>query len=153
MKAEEHSVTTRATLDGFTETYEQNRVKDIYAFADQIERADYQSNLAKASSVLITGELIFETLIVLYKVSRDHYSLSTLTGLKIANFPKDISSQNSRGSEIVKDLIRRVLGREEQFTLLVRRSGQQRFAKDSAQVVVPPLEVDRNLKLKSCTPK
>lgn len=54
-KAEEHSVTTRKNLEGFTETYAKNRVKDIYSFADQIERADYQSNLSKASSVLITG--------------------------------------------------------------------------------------------------
>jgi len=54
-KTEEHSVTTRKNLEGFTETYAKNRVKDIYSFADQIERADYQSNLSKASSVLITG--------------------------------------------------------------------------------------------------
>ena len=54
-KAEQHSVSTRQSLEGFTETYEKNRVKDIYSFADQIERADYQSNLAKATSVLVTG--------------------------------------------------------------------------------------------------
>ncbi len=54
----EHSATTRKSLDGLTETYEKNRVKDIYTFADQIERADHQSNLAKATGVLITGEVL-----------------------------------------------------------------------------------------------
>lgn len=61
--------------------------------------------------------------------------------MKIENFPKDLAAQNVKGSEVVKELIRKVLGREEPFTLLVRRSGQPRFAKDSPQMVVPPMEV------------
>lgn len=54
-KAQQHSITTRENFTGFAENYEKNRVKDIYAFAEQVERADNQSDLSKASSVLITG--------------------------------------------------------------------------------------------------
>lgn len=63
-------------------------------------------------------------------------------GLKCAEFPKDLPSQNTKAMEIIKELVTRVLGREEQFTLSVRRGTQNiRYAKDSPLLLLPPIEV------------
>ena len=62
--------------------------------------------------------------------------------MKSAEFPTDAPSQAARGMEIMKDMVTRVLGREEKFSLSVRRGSQAlRFAKDSAMLMLPPFEV------------
>jgi len=63
-------------------------------------------------------------------------------GLKTKEFPKDLSAQNAKSIELVKEIIRKVLNRDEQFTLTVRKTTQTRYAKDSSLVLVPPIEVD-----------
>lgn len=57
------------------------------------------------------------------------------------DFPKDIAGQNSKTVEVVRDLLKRVLGREEDFSLSVRKSAQRRYAKESPMVMIPPVEV------------
>lgn len=57
------------------------------------------------------------------------------------DFPKDIAGQNSKTVEIVRDLIKRILGREEEFSLTVKKSAQQRYAKESPMIMIPPVEV------------
>ncbi len=43
---------------------------------------------------------------------------------------------------MVHEMIKRVLGREEQFTLSVRKgSGTVRYARDSTLLLIPPVEV------------
>jgi hypothetical protein len=43
---------------------------------------------------------------------------------------------------IIKDLLTKVLGREEPFSITVRRgSGILRYARDSTMFLVPPIEV------------
>ena len=59
------------------------------------------------------------------------------------DFPKDFSEQSNRATEIVRDIIKKVLNREEPFTLTVRKTTNIRFAKDSSLVIVPPIEVSR----------
>ena len=47
-----------------------------------------------------------------------------------------------RALEIMKNLVMRVLGREEAFNLSVRRGAQAlRYVKDSAMLMIPPIEV------------
>ncbi len=46
---------TNEKVETLTKEVKENRVLDIYSFADQSERADYASNLLKINSVLITG--------------------------------------------------------------------------------------------------
>lgn len=47
--------TNGSRLQAFEAEYAATRELDLYAFADQSERADYGSNLLKANCVLITG--------------------------------------------------------------------------------------------------
>lgn len=42
-------------VDEFIVEYASDRERNMYAFADQIERSDYASNLLKANCVLLTG--------------------------------------------------------------------------------------------------
>lgn len=114
---------------------EKQRVLDINAFADQSERADYGSNLLKANSVLVTG--IMCKLFSRYTVHNFH----SFIGLKADDFPKESSEQSARAVEMMRSLISRVLGREEEFTISVRKSVQRRYAKESSKVIVPPIEV------------
>lgn len=67
--------------------------------------------------------------------------LVLILGLKSADYPKDTNEQSAKAVEIVKDLVMRVLGRDETFSLVVRKSSQRRYAKDSTMVLVPPIEV------------
>ncbi len=63
-------------------------------------------------------------------------------GLKAAEFPKDPAAQSMQANIIIKDLLTRVLGREEAFTISVRRgSGTLRYARDSTLLLLPPIEV------------
>jgi hypothetical protein len=67
---------------------------------------------------------------------------SLILGLKAKEFPKEMAAQNMQATAMVKDLINRVLGREEPFTLTVRKgSGTLRYARDSALLLLPPVEV------------
>lgn len=45
-------------VDEFIVEYANERERNMYAFADQIERSDYASNLLKANCVLLTGKFI-----------------------------------------------------------------------------------------------
>ncbi len=65
-----------------------------------------------------------------------------ISGLKCADFPKEAAAQNVKAASMIHELILRVLGREEQFNLSVRRgSGNLRLARDSTMYLVPPIEV------------
>jgi hypothetical protein len=69
------------------------------------------------------------------------------TGLKRAEFPTELGAQNVKATEIVKELIVKILGREEPFKLSVRRGANVlRKARDSTLLLLPPIEVF-NLKL------
>lgn len=63
------------------------------------------------------------------------------SGLKATDYPKETNEQSAKAVEIVKDLVLRVLGRDETFSLVVRKSAQRRYAKDSNLVLIPPIEV------------
>lgn len=52
---EERVEKTENRVDDFIEDHAMKRELDIFAFAEQSERHDFNSNIAKASSVLITG--------------------------------------------------------------------------------------------------
>ena len=68
--------------------------------------------------------------------------LLIILGLRSADFPKELSAQNMKATSMVHELIKRVLGREEAFTLSVRKgSGTVRYARDSTMLLVPPVEV------------
>jgi hypothetical protein len=54
-KIEEKVERTDNKVDDFIADHAMKRELDILAFADQSERHDFNSNLAKASSVLLTG--------------------------------------------------------------------------------------------------
>jgi len=47
---------TAEKLEDLSDVVAEDRVKNIYTFADQSERQDFQSNLSKSHCVLITGE-------------------------------------------------------------------------------------------------
>jgi hypothetical protein len=62
--------------------------------------------------------------------------------MKSSEFPKEPSGQNAKATTMIHELIKRVLGREEAFTLSVRRgTGTLRFARDSTLYLVAPIEV------------
>jgi hypothetical protein len=68
-----------------------------------------------------------------------HYEI---TGLKAKEFPKEIAAQTMQANIMIKDLISRVLGREEPFSIIVRKgSGTLRYARDSTLLLLPPVEV------------
>ena len=64
-----------------------------------------------------------------------------LIGMKATNFPTALSEQNARAVELVKELMLKVLGREKEFSVIVRKSNQRRFMKDSTEILIPPMEV------------
>jgi hypothetical protein len=65
-----------------------------------------------------------------------------ILGLKSLDFPKELAAQNVRANAMVHELIIKVLGREEAFTLSVRKgSGTVRYARDSPMQLLPPIEV------------
>lgn len=53
-----------------------------------------------------------------------------------------MAGQNTRANEIIKELVIKVLGREEKFSVSVRRgSNILRRARDSTMFLLPPMEV------------
>ena len=62
--------------------------------------------------------------------------------MRSATFPEKLSDQTSKAIELVRALIMKVLNREEEFTLNLRKSNQRRFDKVTHEVIVPPLEVN-----------
>lgn len=120
----------------FMSEYERTRELDLYAFADQSERSDYGSNLLKANCVLITG-----TASSMYEVLGREIVMELFAGLKTDTYPKEAGEQNAKAVGMIKELMMKVLGREEEFSLTIRKSTQQRFAKDSKLILVPPIEV------------
>jgi hypothetical protein len=65
-------------------------------------------------------------------------------GIKTKEFPADPSGQNARAFEIVREIVKKVLNRDEEFTITVRKTSQLRYAKDSALILVPPIEVSKD---------
>jgi hypothetical protein len=63
-------------------------------------------------------------------------------GLKSSEFPSDLSGQNAKATEMIKEMMKRVLGREEAFKVAVRRGANVlRKARDSTMFLLPPIEV------------
>ncbi len=56
--------------------------------------------------------------------------------LKTNEYPKDGASQNAKAVTLTRDLVSRVLGREEPFTLTVRKITQFRYSRDNL-ILVP----------------
>jgi hypothetical protein len=111
---------------------------NVYTFADQCERQDFQSNLSRSHCVLITGKIIHSS--ILDKIQQS--CLLYLKGLHSKDFPRDAQGQAAKAMEVMKVMVTRVLGREEAFTLSVRKGSQTlRYAKDSAMLLLPPIEV------------
>jgi hypothetical protein len=127
---------TDERLTSFTEEYTATRELDMLAFADHSEKQDYTSNQAKAMFVLVTGKQYY-----LIVVKRKFASCQYLTGLRTMDYPKTLPEQNAKVKELLKDLIPKILGRDEPFSVILRKSGQRRYAKDTSEVIVPPLEV------------
>jgi hypothetical protein len=68
--------------------------------------------------------------------------LKIVLGLRSNEFPKELSAQNMKATAMVHEMIKKVLGREEPFTLSVRKgSGTIRYARDSNMLLIPPIEV------------
>jgi hypothetical protein len=135
---------TSVRVDALEITMENERMKNIYMFADHCERHDHDSNVAKAHCVLLTGNhqaLIVMNLMVIPYI--------LILGLKSLEFPKELAAQNVRANAMVHELIVKVLGREEAFTLLVRKgSGTVSYARDSPMQLLPPIEVTLKNKTK-----
>ncbi len=69
-------------------------------------------------------------------------NLKIVLGLRSNEFPKELSAQNMKATAMVHEMIKKVLGREEPFTLSVRKgSGTVRYARDSNMLLIPPIEV------------
>jgi hypothetical protein len=67
--------------------------------------------------------------------------LLILTSLKSLDLPREIAGQNAKAVEVISELVKRVLGREEKFSLTVRRSTQRCYLKDTSTLLLPPVEV------------
>jgi hypothetical protein len=63
--------------------------------------------------------------------------------LVTSEFPKEVSAQNARAQTLIHELVLRVLGREEPFSISLRRGGTGtiRYARNSTLLLVPPVEV------------
>jgi hypothetical protein len=129
----------------FVGGYKDARDSDIYAIADQNERLDYLSNLARNNCVLLTG-MFQKTLCYLTEILGEKFTL----GIKTKEFPKDLPSQITKATEIVKGIIQKVLNREEEFTLTVRKQSVLKTARDSALIIVPPIEVKLFSRVTNC---
>jgi|688.fasta_scaffold1007694_1 hypothetical protein len=128
---------TTARVETLETTVADDREKTIQTLADHSERVDFQSNQSKSHCVLITG-INFSIRLLLRKID----NVSVLSGLKRAEFPSDLASQNAKANEIIKEMIQKVLGREEPFKLSVRRGANVlRKARDSTMLLLPPIEV------------
>ncbi len=54
-----------------------------------------------------------------------------------------MSAHNMKAPAMVHEMIKKVLGREEPFTLSVRKgSGTLRYGRDSTMLLIPPVEVN-----------
>jgi hypothetical protein len=130
---------TTNRVDVLEAVVEDEKSKNVLALADNSERQDFQSNQSKSDCVLITGEnqLYVITLNISFNVLN-----TALSGLKSAEFPTELASQNARAAEIIKELVQKVLGREEPFKVAVRRGANiLRKARDSTLWLLPPMEV------------
>lgn len=57
-----------------------------------------------------------------------------------------MNEQSGRAVSLMRAVIARILGRDEEFSLSVKKVHQLRYVKDSTIVMVPPLEVIVNTK-------
>ncbi len=69
------------------------------------------------------------------------YNSKHFKGLKSNEYPKDVNEQSGRAVSLMRQVVARVLGRDEEFSLSVKKVHQLRYVKDSTVVMVPPLEV------------
>jgi len=67
--------------------------------------------------------------------------MNKFLGLRCKNFPKEIADQHLIANEMMKDMVSKVLSREEPFSLSVRREVQRKYVKGTNEVIVPPVEV------------
>jgi len=67
--------------------------------------------------------------------------MTKILGLRCKNFPKEIGDQHLIANEMMKDMVLKVLSREEPFSLTVRKVVQRKYAKGTNEVIVPPVEV------------
>jgi len=63
------------------------------------------------------------------------------SGLRARDFPVDLAAQSEQAKLIVQDLMRRILNREEDFTVFVKRVAVRRMARNNLEVLLPPFEV------------
>ncbi len=56
-RVEKKATLAERKVDQLADDVKAKRELDVFAFADHSERADFASNLLKANSVLITGEI------------------------------------------------------------------------------------------------
>ncbi len=63
--------------------------------------------------------------------------------MKTSEFPKETAAQNAKANAMIHELVVKVLGREEPFSISLRRggTGTLRYARDSTLLLVPPIEV------------
>jgi len=133
MQALENKV--KAAFEFMEGKFDETRTLDIYSFANQAERSDHASNLAKLNYVLLTGNCV-----KFYQIRVGHYDTFNL-GMRSDDFPSDLAGQHTKAMILVKDLVSRVLNRDEEFTVTLRKTVQRRYVKNSSQVLLPPLEV------------
>jgi hypothetical protein len=109
-------------------TVAEDRMKNILHFADHAERLDHQSNQAKLHCVLVTGREITKSQSL--RLSCNTGFCIKILGLRSPDYPKEMPAMNMKATLLIKELITKVLGREEEFALSVRRgSGTPRYAR------------------------
>ncbi len=57
------------------------------------------------------------------------------------NFPKDITEQYAKATEIARGLIQKTLGRNEEFIVSFRRIAQDHHQEGPSHETMPPIEV------------
>lgn len=62
-------------------------------------------------------------------------------------FPKEMPEQNKVAMGIVKDQVRKVLSREEEFTVSVKMVFERKFARGTGELILPPFEVVANFSM------
>lgn len=64
-----------------------------------------------------------------------------MLGLRGKEFPKDIAEQNKVAMTLMTELVRKVLGREEDLSVNVKMVFEKKFARGTGETILPPIEV------------
>ncbi len=62
-------------------------------------------------------------------------------GLKVKEFPQELPEQSVKATEMVREIVRKVLNRDETFSITVSNTYQVQYAMNSTLILVPPIEV------------